>query len=280
MIVFPNCKINLGLNVLRKREDGFHDVETFFYPLPLQDALEVISNTISSQSIQFTSSGITIDGNEEDNLCVKAYYLLKRYHPQIPNVKMHLHKAILMGAGLGGGSADGAYTLMVLNEKYQLQLSKEQLINYASQLGSDCAFFIINQPCFAEGRGEIVTPIAIDLSDYTFVVVNPGIHINTSWAYAQLHPTTPSKSIRKIIQQPVNTWKNELVNGFEEVIFKEYPGIAFIKKNLYGKGAVYASMSGSGSSVYGLFEKDNIDFNFPSHYKILRVKAGTKEHDQ
>ncbi len=272
MVVFPNCKINLGLNVLRKREDGFHDIETFFYPLPLKDALEVITGSEIETSVQFTTSGIAIEGKEEDNLCIKAYYLLKQFHPQLPNIKMHLHKAILMGAGLGGGSADGAFTLQLLNDKYRLQLLPEQLINYASQLGSDCAFFIINKPCFAEGRGEILTPLSLDLSAYTFVIVNPGIHVNTGWGYAQLHPHVPQKSIKEIILQPVETWKTELVNDFEEAIFKAYPEIEAIKKELYQKGAVYASMSGSGSSVYGLFKKDDIQFNFPSHWRVLMIK--------
>jgi 4-diphosphocytidyl-2-C-methyl-D-erythritol kinase len=176
VIVFPNCKINLGLNILRKRSDGYHDLETVFYPLPLCDVLEIIHSPDDPSAVSFSTSGSLIEGNNDTNLCVKAYYLITRDQPTLPAAKMHLHKSIPTGAGLGGGSADAAFTLKLLNEKFVLQLTTNQLIDYASQLGSDCPFFVINKPAFAEGRGEIIESISLDLSAYKFVLVNPAIH--------------------------------------------------------------------------------------------------------
>jgi 4-diphosphocytidyl-2-C-methyl-D-erythritol kinase len=254
MIVFPNCKINLGLHILSKRQDGFHNLETVFYPIALKDALEIIPS--SGSSIEFTSSGLTVDGKEDDNICLKAYQLLKRDFPQLPFIKMHLHKAIPMGAGLGGGSADGAFTLQLLNKKFNLGLSVQQLIDYALQLGSDCPFFIINKPCYATGRGELLEGIDIPLAGYKIAIVNPGIHVNTGWAFSQITPAEPHKRIKAIIAQPIATWKAELINDFENPVFEKYPAIKNIKEELYSKGAVYAAMSGSGSTVYGIFEKE------------------------
>jgi 4-diphosphocytidyl-2-C-methyl-D-erythritol kinase len=245
MVTFPNCKINLGLNILQKRNDVFHDLATVFYPIELKDVLEIIPARNSEQqqsSIQFTTSGLMVDGNSTDNICFKAYELLKADFPTLPPIEMHLHKAIPMGAGLGGGSADGAFALKMLNAKFNLNLTVQQLIDYALQLGSDCPFFIINQPCFATSRGEKMTPIHLDLSAYTFVIVNPGIHVNTGWAFKQITPTLPKKSIQNIIQQPIETWKHELVNDFELPVSTAYPAIQNIKQDLYAKGAVYASM--------------------------------------
>ena len=285
MILFPNCKINLGLNILKKRDDGFHDLETVFYPLMLKDVLEIIPTTnnqnqtpntkqvlleITNSKFEipsFSSSGLTIEGDSSSNLCVKAYQLLKNDFPNLPSIKIHLHKSIPIGAGLGGGSADGAFTLKLLNEKFKLKLSTEQLINYALQLGSDCPFFIINQPCFATARGEVLNPIKLDLSAYKFVIVNPGIHVNTGWAFSTITPSIPKKSIRQIIQQSITTWKNELVNDFEISISKVHVEIASIKQQLYTAGATYASMSGSGSTVFGIFEKEiNPNLSFPASY--------------
>lgn len=253
MLLFPNCKINLGLRILNKREDGFHNLETVFYPISINDALEIIP--AAGIDLHFSQTGLTVDGNEADNICVKAYHLLKKDFPQLPGIKMHLHKAIPMGAGLGGGSADGAFLLQLLNTKFQLQLTQQQLINYALQLGSDCPFFIINKPCFATGRGEIMEPIALDLSAYKIAIINPGIHVNTGWAFSQLTPAVPAKSILQIIAQPIQTWKDELKNDFEESVFAAHPSIQSIKKILYSNGALYAAMSGSGSTVFGIFEK-------------------------
>jgi 4-diphosphocytidyl-2-C-methyl-D-erythritol kinase len=252
VISFPNCKINLGLHILGKREDGFHNLETVFYPVPFKDALELIPST--NTDIEFTGTGLVVDGNAADNLCVKAYHLLKKDFTEIRAVKMHLHKAIPLGAGLGGGSADAAFMLKLLNEKFHLNLSTDQLINYALQLGSDCPFFIINKPCFASSRGEVLEEILLDLSAYKIVLINPGIHINTGWAFSNITPALPEKSIKEIIQQPVNTWKDELKNDFETAVFSAHPAIKEIKEALYAQGAIYAAMSGSGSTVFGIFE--------------------------
>lgn len=256
MVVFPNGKINLGLNILRKRADGFHDLETVFYPVMVQDALELVRDPDGSQLPVFSHSGIPVDGPEENNLCLKAWQLIKQDFPDLPGVKIHLHKNIPMGAGLGGGSADAAFMLLMLNEQFRLELSHEQLLNYAAQLGSDCAFFITNQPCFASGRGEQLQPVETDLSAYHIVLINPGIHINTGKAFSKLTPAVPEYRIRDIIQQPVSTWKEKLVNDFEGPVFEEYPSIGAIKDDLYQQGALYAAMSGSGSTVFGIFEKE------------------------
>jgi 4-diphosphocytidyl-2-C-methyl-D-erythritol kinase len=278
MIVFPNCKINLGLNIIRKRDDGFHDLETVFYPLMISDALEAVKSTVNSQQsiysneIAFSSTGLVIDGNPSNNLCVKAYNLLKQDFPQLPSVQMHLHKAIPMGAGLGGGSADGAFALKLLNDKFNLNLSTQQLIDYALQLGSDCPFFILNKPCFATSRGEIMNEISLDLSAYKFVIVNPGIHVNTAWAFSNITPSAPKKSIAQIIEQPVSTWKNELINDFELAVSNIHPAISSSKEQLYAAGAHYASMSGSGSTLFGIFNKEsNPVLDFPPSYFIATV---------
>ncbi len=197
MIVFPNCKLNLGLHILGKRPDGFHNLETVFYPLPIQDALEIIQHPSSNTDIEFSASGLPVDGNTTDNICVKAYHLLRQAFPDLPAVKMHLHKTIPMGAGLGGGSADGAFALTLLNKKFNLGLDEQALIGYALALGSDCPFFIKNTACYATGRGEVLEELQLDLSAYTFAIVNPGIHINTGWAFAQNVQAKIEFAIRK-----------------------------------------------------------------------------------
>ncbi len=252
MIVFPNCKINLGLQILEKREDGFHNLETVFYPAPFRDALEISPN--DNAEIEFAATGLSVDGDPKNNLCLKAYHLLKKDFPQIPAVKIHLHKVIPMGAGLGGGSADAAFTLSLLNRKFKLNLSTPVLLNYALQLGSDCPFFIINKPCYATGRGEILEEINLDLSNYKIVLINPGIHVNTGWAFSNINPSPSIKNIKTIVQQPVNTWRDELTNDFETAVFTAHPQIKWIKNTLYDSGAVYAAMSGSGSTVLGIFD--------------------------
>jgi 4-diphosphocytidyl-2-C-methyl-D-erythritol kinase len=256
VVTFPNCKINLGLNIVSKRADGFHDLETVFYPVPINDVLEIVQQQHETTDVEFTATGLPIEGAASDNLCTKAYYLLKNDFPALPPVKIHLHKVIPMGAGLGGGSADGAFTLKMLNEKFQLGLSTDQLLNYALQLGSDCPFFLLNQPSFAAGRGEELGPVDVDLSAYRLVVIYPGVHINTAWAFSQLRPNKPLKPLKEVINQPITTWKAELVNDFEQAVFEAHPEIKSIKENLYAQGAVYASLSGSGSAVYGIFQKD------------------------
>ncbi len=270
MVLFPNAKINLGLNVIRKRPDGYHDLETVFCPVNLKDALEVIP----SAETAFHLSGLPVKGNTVDNLCLKAYQLLKKNFPDLPFVNIHLHKAIPMGAGLGGGSADGAFMLAMLDKQFQLHLTQQQLIDYALRLGSDCPFFIINKPCFAAGRGEILSLVELNLWSYKIVLINPGIHISTKEAFSNLIPLIPEKSIRQIISQPIFAWKNELVNDFEMNVFKLFPEIKEIKNNLYDGGAIYASMTGSGSSVFGIFEANaQLNFSFPDHYAYLPLQA-------
>ncbi len=273
MIVFPNCKINLGLHILRKRNDGYHDLETFFYPVTITDALEGISVTkTGSSTLHFSSSGIKIDENSQSNLCVKAYKLLQNDFPSLPSILLHLHKVIPLGAGLGGGSADAAFTLKLLNHLGNLQLSDEKLHTYALQLGSDCPFFILNKPCFATGRGEALTEYLIDLSLYKIIIVNPGIHVDTGKAFSCIQPAIPAQSIKEIIQLPLTAWKDHLTNDFEKVVFDMHTEIGAIKKKLYELGAIYASMSGSGSTVYGIFEKDLMfDHLFPPHYFVKEV---------
>jgi 4-diphosphocytidyl-2-C-methyl-D-erythritol kinase len=268
MVTFPNCKINLGLNIVNKRSDDYHDIETVFFPVHLKDALEVIEN----EKLGFSISGSPIEGDTEKNLCIKAYQLLKRDFPQLPAIQMHLHKAIPIGAGLGGGSADGAFTLRLLNKRFDLSLSEKQLINYSLQLGSDCPFFILNKPCFATGRGEILEQIDLDLLTYKIIITHPGVHISTAWAFANIKSSPPIRSIKEIIMQPVETWKEELKNDFEIPVFTQYPEIKKIKDALYSAGAVYASMSGSGSAVYGIFEKDKMEsLSFPGNYFVKEL---------
>jgi 4-diphosphocytidyl-2-C-methyl-D-erythritol kinase len=269
MILFPNAKINLGLRVVRKREDGYHDIETVFYPIDgLRDALEIVRGTTDTP-VDFNITGLPVQGETHQNLCVKAYTLLKQDFPAIPSIQMHLHKTIPMGAGLGGGSADGAFTLRLLNQQFQLGLTQEQLIQYALQLGSDCPFFILNQPCFATGRGEIMKPLSLDLSAYQFVLVNPGIHVPTGWAFGQLQPAIPSISCEQIVTQDPSTWQDQLINDFETSVMSAYPEIRELKDTLYQHGAVYASMTGTGSTVYGIFKKETkITFSFPEHYFV------------
>jgi 4-diphosphocytidyl-2-C-methyl-D-erythritol kinase len=233
MIAFPPCKINLGLSILRKRDDGYHDIETCFYPIPWTDILEIIP----SDRFEFTVSGNTIPG--DDNLCVKAYRLLSA-----PPAKIHLHKIIPAGAGLGGGSSDAAWTLRLLNDIFNLKLSKDELRKYAAKIGSDCAFFIDDVPMMGTGRGDILTPANISLKGKFIVIVKPGIHVSTAEAYAGVVPQESAIDL---------TDMKSLKNDFEESIFKKFPVIASIKKSLYGMGAIYASMSGSGSAVYGIF---------------------------
>lgn len=274
MIVFPNCKINLGLNILHKRSDGYHNLETIFYPIPLTDSLEIIKikQTGKSHFFPFTSSGLPIAGEAGTNLCVKAYRLLKKKFPALPGVQIHLHKVIPSGAGLGGGSADAAFTFKALNEMLELHLTKEQLISYAAKLGSDCPFFIINKPCFAKGKGEKLEEIQIDLTAYKIVIVNPCIHIDTGRAFLNITPSLPEKPLREIITGPMQNWKEELKNDFEKIMFRQYQEISDIKDYLYSAGAIYASLSGSGSTVFGIFPKEkDLQLSFPANYFVKEL---------
>jgi 4-diphosphocytidyl-2-C-methyl-D-erythritol kinase len=267
VILFPNCKINLGLYVTGKLPDGYHNLQTCFYPIPLQDILEIIAMSGTAQTI-LTLSGITIEHSSK-NSCLKAYELLKKDYPQLPPVQIHLHKAIPIGGGLGGGSADGAFTVRLLNKMFDLALPEETLMRYALQLGSDCAFFIKNTPCLASGRGELLQPVALDLSDYKIILVNPGISIHTGWAFTKIKIEQPAVPIEEMVRHPVSEWRNGLMNVFEKPIFESHPQIGELKDVLYQKGAVYAAMSGSGATVYGLFNKeDAVSFSFPPHYLV------------
>ena len=254
MISFPNAKINLGLHVIEKRADGFHNIETVFYPLSLCDILELVPS--EKEGVEFNSSGLTIPGDIDSNLIAKAYRLISSSHPVIQSsshLAIHLHKIIPMGAGLGGGSSDGAYTLTVLNEIYHLDLSVTQIQDLARQVGSDCAFFIENKPVYAVGRGDQFESLDLDLSGYQIVVAIPDVHVNTPEAYSMVTPNVPEQSIQEIIQLPVEQWKSLLINDFEEPVMKRYPVIREIKEEFYQQGAIYAAMSGSGAAVYGIF---------------------------
>jgi len=253
MLTFPNCKINLGLYITNRREDGYHDLETVFYPIPLKDALEVVEGRERSNIFL---SGKTVDGNKEENIVWKAYEVLKHHFPEkIPALDIYLHKAIPMGAGLGGGSADGAFMLKLLNEFCALQIPQEQLAAVASGLGSDCPFFIYNTPQFASGRGEVMQPVAIDLSDYTIQLVCPAVHISTGKAFQMLTPKRASFDLKKLPGVHVKDWKDQVSNDFEEPIFELHPALKDVKQQLYNQGALYASLSGSGSTIFGIFPK-------------------------
>lgn len=271
MLSFPNCKINLGLRILRRRPDGYHDLETIFYPLPLCDALECIRE---NGEPRFTAYGLPIPGDPDHNLCLRAWQLLKKDFPGLPAVHIHLLKNIPIGAGLGGGSADGAWTLKALDTQFQLGLSQEQLLQYAAQLGSDCPFFILNTPCLGGGRGERLTRVTLDLSAYSIALVDPGIHISTAKAFSLCTPAENPAPLTSIIAQPVPQWRDQLVNDFEQPIFQLHPELAAIKPTLYAHGALYASLTGSGSSFFAIFPKDQAParpgFHFSHNYRILR----------
>jgi 4-diphosphocytidyl-2-C-methyl-D-erythritol kinase len=276
VIVFPSSKINIGLRILKKRNDGYHDLETIFYPLNFNDVLEIVEykGTARSSTIPFTMSGLKIEGPIKNNLCIKAYKLLKKNYPSLPHIQMHLHKVVPSRAGLGGGSADAAYTLKLLNEKFKLRMTTEQLMNYALELGSDCPFFILNAPCYATGRGEITEPIALDLSNYKIAIVNPGISINTGKAFLQIRPSEPRQTLKDIVKIPIERWKDHIYNDFEKIAFLQYPEIVEIKDQLYTSGALYASMSGSGSTMYGIFpKKASLKLKLPVHYFIKELNG-------
>lgn len=260
MIVFPNIKINLGLSITEKRPDGYHNLETVFYPVALEDALEIralpeASLPEADKKITLHQYGMEIAGNPEDNLVAKAYSLLdKEFH--LPPVEIHLYKHIPSGAGLGGGSSDAAFMLKLLNGHFHLNLSEEQLEIYAATLGADCAFFIKNKPVYAEGIGNIFSPIELSLKGYQIMIVKPDVFVSTREAFANIHPHHPEYPIKEVIRRPVAEWKDILINDFEASVFPQHPVIGEIKQELYNQGAIYASMSGSGSSVFGLFAPD------------------------
>jgi 4-diphosphocytidyl-2-C-methyl-D-erythritol kinase len=251
MVTFPNVKINLGLNVVRRRQDGFHDIDTVMVPVPFCDILEILPG--DSKEVQFSQSGLVIPGDPSDNLVLKAYELFKQRTGRA-GARIHLHKVVPPGSGLGGGSSDGAFTLLMLNDLFKTGLSEDDLAEMASHLGSDCPFFLKNIPSHATGRGEILEEISFSLKDKTIVLVMPGIPVSTKWAYSAITPEKAKISPAEVVKKDISVWKGLLVNDFEGPVFKEYPAIRGIRDRLYELGALYASMSGSGSAVYGIFD--------------------------
>ncbi|EGK01893.1 4-(cytidine 5'-diphospho)-2-C-methyl-D-erythritol kinase [Dysgonomonas gadei ATCC BAA-286] len=257
MICFPNAKINLGLNIVSKRADGYHNLETIFYPIEVKDALEIIIREEQS-SDTFIEAGIRVDSIAEDNLVMKALRLMRTKY-KFPPVEVHLLKKIPFGAGLGGGSADASFMLKLINSTFGLKVSDEELAALAVQLGADCPFFIYNRPVFASGIGEVFENINLSLKGYFIVLIKPDIHVPTKDAFAEIKPKQPYISLKEIIKQPVSGWKGLMVNDFEKSVFTKYPLIDGLKEDLYKKGALYASMTGSGSSVFGIFKEEQSD---------------------
>lgn len=276
MVLFPNCKINLALQVTGKRADGFHNLNTVFYPLPLYDAAEIILNGKADKEFDLRLSGNPVDGELHTNLCFRAWKLLKEDFPQLPSLKMFLHKSIPSGGGLGGGSSDGVFTLRIINELLHLNLDDQKLHDYALQLGSDCPFFLLNKPCVASGRGEIMKAITLNLNDYYFVVVHPGIHVSTSAAFnalAQYGLKEAPSDFEKLLSNPIDTWKDVLFNDFEQPVFDMHPELKNIKEQLYSAGAKFALMTGTGSCVYGMFEVNAPapHLTFPGTYNVYHL---------
>jgi 4-diphosphocytidyl-2-C-methyl-D-erythritol kinase len=260
MTVFPPCKVNVGLQVISRRADGFHEIATVFYPLPLCDVLEIVSAPEGASALHL--SGNPVPGDPDDNLCMKAYRMLRKDYPGLPEVDLYLHKVIPTGAGLGGGSSDAAATLSVLNDRYALGVTDAALADYASRLGSDCAFFLQQRPCYATGRGEELHPVTLeDLGGYHFVLVCPPIQVSTPWAYSQVEPRRPERPLPELLGEPVAHWKVGVVNDFEKPVFARYPVLADIVRELYRQGACYASMSGSGAALFGIFPPGALSLN-------------------
>ena len=276
MITFPIAKINLGLNVVEKRLDGYHNLQTVFYPVPIMDALEIAPMSEgfpSDVDCDLKVTNIHIEGDEQRNLVVRAYQLLKKDFPSLPRIHTHLWKGIPTQAGMGGGSSDCAYMIRLLNETFDLQLTNEQMQQYAAQLGADCAFFIESVPCYAEGIGEQLEPISLDLSGWYIGVVRPDIPVPTKEAFSRIHPHYPSLNCREVVMQPVETWRDNLINDFEESVFALHSEIGAVKELLYKMGATYAAMSGSGSALFGLFkeEPDGLRQAFPDMFTFSTV---------
>ncbi|MDA3880738.1 MAG: 4-(cytidine 5'-diphospho)-2-C-methyl-D-erythritol kinase [Prolixibacteraceae bacterium] len=270
MIVFPNAKINIGLNILNKRPDNFHNIESLFYPVQLCDILELTE----ASDFSFSHSGISFESDAENNLVVKAYRMMQERF-RLPDVHIHLHKQIPVGAGLGGGSSDAAFMLNLLNDYFRLKLNNTQLREFALTLGSDCPFFIENRPMIAQGRGEILNGCNINLVGWHLLLVKPDVFVSTAEAYAGVKPVVRSEKLSDMLQQPVRTWKMKVLNQFEKHVFELHPDIKAIKDKMYESGAEYASMSGSGSSVFGLFrtKPENIEEMYAGcfvHSEVLR----------
>lgn len=271
MITFPLAKINLGLNVVERRPDGYHNLQTVFMPVPLTDALEVYEMDAAFPSevdCDLKVTNIAVEGDEQRNLVVRAYNMLKSEFPDMPRVHAHLRKDIPTQAGMGGGSSDCAAMLLLLNRMFSLGLTQQQLIDRAAQLGADCPIFILNRPAYAEGIGEKLTPIELSLQDYYLAIVRPNIPVPTKEAFSRITPHMPAKNCLDIVRQPIDTWRHELVNDFEESVFALHPEIGAVKQRLYDLGAVYAAMSGSGSALFGIFKKEPaLEGEFQGMYK-------------
>jgi 4-diphosphocytidyl-2-C-methyl-D-erythritol kinase len=255
MISFPNAKINIGLNILRRRNDGYHDIETIFYPVKLCDILEIIENPPDSHLPAFHNTGLQMDVPLDKNLCIKAYHLLKNEH-KLPEISIHLHKIIPFGAGLGGGSSDAVFTVTLLNKFFSLGLTNDKIKNYALMLGSDCVFFTENKPLIARGRGELIEHVDLSLTGYNIVIVKPQFGISTIEAYSEVIPHKPACNLEDSIQTSIEKWPELIGNDFEKHLFDKYPELPKIKEKLYKIGALYASMSGSGSAIYGIFKDE------------------------
>jgi len=256
MICFPNAKINIGLRVTGKRPDGYHNIESIIYPIGLTDILEISEQEkASGKGISLDTTGINIDSHPEENLVFRTAELLRKIY-SIPPLSIHLHKLIPIGSGLGGGSSDTAFLLRLLNKKFNIGITEEKLHAIASGLGSDCPFFLNNISAFISGRGEEIQQIPLNLSRLYLVVVYPDIHIDTSFAYSQITPSKSGLSLQKLIKYPVSQWKENIFNDFEKPVFSKYPNIRKIKEKLYRMGAIYSSLTGSGSAIYGLFNRE------------------------
>lgn len=271
MITFPNAKINLGLNIVEKRSDGYHNLETVFYPIPLEDVLEIKAIDNLASDYELYISGIEVESNSDKNLVVKAYKLLQTKF-DLPPIQIYLHKTIPSGAGLGGGSSDASFMLKLLNDYFKLGLKYSQLEELATSLGADCPFFINNTPIFAQGIGEIFTPVELSLKGYYLYLVKPDVFISTAMAFSSINPKYPKTSLKEIIAHPVENWKHLMINDFEEPIFKQTPQLQELKDGMYDKGAIYAAMSGSGSTIYGLFkEAEGLENNWKEGKFLLEL---------
>jgi 4-diphosphocytidyl-2-C-methyl-D-erythritol kinase len=272
MVVYPNCKINIGLRILNKRSDGYHNIESVFYPVRVCDILEITPQGANLENnITFKSTGIAIPGAADENICVKAYRLINQDYA-LPAIDVHLHKQIPIGAGLGGGSADAAFFIKALNEFEELNLSFGEMHHYAKQIGSDCSFFINNKPALALQKGEVLEPVNLSLKGLYLIIVYPNIHISTAMAYSGVIPSALGESIEDLIEQPIHLWKDTIFNAFEAGIVKEFPEIGTIKNELYALGAQYASMTGSGSAVYGIFETKPEYSNKFSNFTVFETQ--------
>ena len=278
MICFPNAKINIGLRVTGKRPDGYHNIESILYPICLTDILEVSEQEkVSGKGISLDTTGIKMDTPLKENLVFRTAELLRKEY-SIPPLSIHLHKLIPIGSGLGGGSSDTAFLLRLLNKKFNIGITEEKLFSIASGLGSDCPFFLNNTSAFISGRGEEIQQMHLNLNRLYLVVVYPDIHIDTSFAYSQITPSKPGLSLQKLIKYPINQWKENIINDFEKPVFSKYPNIRKIKEKLYRMGAIYSSLTGSGSAVYGLFDKETETDGQFGHYLVWQEQLFQFHH--